>query len=173
MGVWSTVRSWWGGASAHPGGKDARGKGMHLADFLTEKTIVFFPSGPSKRQVIGHLISLLDLPDPNAALNAILAREEAGSTVVAPGLALPHARVPGVSRLQAAIGLCPDGVLDPKTDAGPVQVYVLFLGNADNMTQHLAFLARVSAVFQKAGFLHRLLRTGTPSRALELLRKSD
>src|ERR1700733_11250057 len=122
--------------------------GIRVADFLTEKTIVFFPSAPSKRQVLGQLIGLLELPDPSAALTSILAREEVGSTIIAPGLAVPHARVAGLTRLQAAIGICPEGVIDRKSDSGPVYIYILFFGNSENMTQHLAFLARVSALFQ-------------------------
>jgi mannitol/fructose-specific phosphotransferase system IIA component (Ntr-type) len=88
-------------------------------------------------------------------------------------LALPHARVSGLSKLQAAIGICPDGVLDSKADYGPVRVYVLFVGNADNMTQHLGFLARVSGLFQQDGFLEHLVRSGSPARAMDVLRKAD
>ena len=71
---------------------------MRVSDVLSEKSIAFFPAGPSKRQVFGNLIGSLDLPDPSAALKAILAREEAGSTVIAPGVAIPHARFSGITQ---------------------------------------------------------------------------
>jgi PTS system nitrogen regulatory IIA component len=147
--------------------------GIRMSDFLTEKTIVFFPSAPSKRQVLGHLIGLLELPDPNAALDSMLVREETGSTVIAPGLAVPHARVSGLARLQAAIGICPEGVMDRKSDSGPVRIYVMFLGNSENMTQHLAFLARVSALFETEAFRESLILAGSPARVLEILRKAE
>src|SRR6185295_18832661 len=109
-------------------------------------------SGPSKRQVIGSLIGMLDLKDPSTALRAILSREEMGSTIIAPGLALPHARLEGITGIEAAIGICPTGVTDPHDGGSPIRVYVLFLGPADNMKEHLSFLANVSALFQKEGF---------------------
>lgn len=170
MELFKRVASWF---SSRPdaGHEPARAK-VRLEEFLSADRVVFFPAGPSKRQVLGHLISLLDLPDPTAALATLLAREEAGSTVIAPGLALPHARMPGVTRLQAAIALCPQGVLDLKADVDPVFIYVLFIGNADDLTQHLAFLARVSAVFQDDSFRQKLLRAGTPERVMDLLRKA-
>jgi len=147
--------------------------GLRISDFLTDKTIVFFPSAPSKRQLLGHLIGLLDLPDPNAVLTSILAREETGSTVIAQGLAVPHARVSGLTRLQAAIGICPEGVIERKSDLGPVQIYILFIGNAENMTQHLAFLARVSVLFQTEEFRARIVRAGSAARVLDILRKAE
>jgi len=155
---------------------DSKGEqrpGIRISDFLSEKTIAFFPSAPSKRQVFGHLIGLLDLPDPNAALNAILSREETGLTVIAPGLAVPHARVPGLTRLKAAIGICPEGVIDRRTDLGPVKLYVLFLGNPDDMTQHLAFLARVSSLFETEAFRDQLINAGSPAAALKILNNAE
>jgi mannitol/fructose-specific phosphotransferase system IIA component (Ntr-type) len=146
---------------------------FRLADHLSEKNIALFPSAPSKPQVLGHLISLLDLPDPSAALKAILAREEIGSTIIDDGLAVPHARLHGLKRLQAAIGIIPDGVVDHKSHSGPVHIYVLFFGNADDMTEHLAFLARVSAVMQKKSFRDKLIKAATPAKVLELLQKAS
>ena len=119
------------------------------------------------------MIGLLDLPDPSAALTSILAREEMGSTIIDPGLAVPHARVAGLSRLQAAIGICPEGVIDPKSDSGPVQIYILFFGNSEDMTQHLAFLARISALFEKQAFRKKVISAGSPAAVLDLLRKAE
>lgn len=155
------------------GAKKEAKPGIRMSDFLTEKTIVFFPSAPSKRQVLGHLIGLMDLPDPNAALDAILAREETGLTVIAPGLAVPHARLSGLTQLRAAIGICPEGVIDRRTDLGPVKIYVLFLGNPDDMTQHLAFLARVSSLFEKEAFRNKLIKAGSPAAALQILNNAE
>src|SRR6266404_2228145 len=117
-----------------------------ISSYLSDQRILFFPAGPSKRQVIGSLIAALDLKDPTAAIKAILAREEQGSTIIAPGLALPHARVEGITRIEAAVGICPSGVHDPHSGGEPIRVYVLFLGPPDNMKEHLLFLANVSTL---------------------------
>src|SRR5436853_2695359 len=104
---------------------------LRVSDYLTDKTIAFFPAGPSKQQVLGNLIGSLDLPDPGTALKSILAREEAGSTLIAPGIALPHARIMGISKIKAALGICPSGIHYSATEETPVKLMMLFLGPAD------------------------------------------
>src|SRR5882724_2301980 len=101
-----------------------------VSSYLSESRILFFTAGPSKHQVIGSLIAALDLKDPSAAMKAVLAREEAGSTIMEHGLAIPHARLEGISRIEAAIGIVPSGVHDPHGGGKPVRIYVLFLGPA-------------------------------------------
>src|ERR1700687_5152155 len=133
-----------------------------VSSYLTEKRIIFLPAGPSKRQFLGSLIATLDLMDPSAAMKAILAREEMGSTIITPGLALPHARLEGLSRIEAAIGICPTGVHDFHDRGTPIRVYVLFVGPADNMKEHLTFLSSVSALFQKKGFVDKLTKLASP-----------
>ncbi len=142
---------------------------VRISDALNVTAISFFPAGPSKRQVLGSLIGGLDLPDPGPALKAILAREEAGSTVITPGIALPHARIAGIPRVRAALGLCPAGVqYSPKVEDS-VQVILLFLGPADNMREHLAFLASVSALFQNETLVKKLLQQTSADTVLRMI----
>ncbi len=140
-----------------------------ISDALNVTAISFFPAGPSKRQVLGSLIGGLELPDPGFALKAILAREEAGSTVITPGIALPHARIQGLTRVRAALGLCPGGVQYSSKIEDSVQVILLFLGPADNMREHLAFLASVSALFQNKELVQKLLQQASADKVLQLL----
>lgn len=147
----------------------SEGRALKVSDYLTKKQVLFFHAGPSKQQILGSLIAALDLSEPNAALKAILAREEVGSTVVSPGLALPHARIAGIRRLRAAVGICPPGILDAKSAAEPIRVFVLFLGPADNMKEHLGFLAAVSALFQRPGFMSELQTQTTPQGAMDVI----
>ena len=146
---------------------------LSIQDFLSVTSIHYFTAAPSKRQAWGHLIGLLDLTNPNAALKAILDRETMESTMIAPGLALPHARVAGVDKIRAAIGISAEGIHDAQSEFGPIHVMLLFVGPADNMKPHLHFLARVSALFQKKGFLEKLIKAASPAKALEAIRKAE
>ena len=150
-------------------GKSSKPRVPRVSDYLSEKTITFFPAGPSKRQAFGNLVGLLDLPDPGGALKAILAREEAGSTVIAPGIALPHARIPDISGIKAALGLIPQGY-ESRTDGTHIHVILLFLGPADNMREHLAFLAAVSALFQTNGLADSLIHLTDAKAVLQKIR---
>jgi mannitol/fructose-specific phosphotransferase system IIA component (Ntr-type) len=153
--------------------KSSKYKLRTVSSYLSEKRIVFFTSGPSKPQVLGSLIGTLDLTDPSAAINAILSREEIGSTIISPGLALPHARLEGLVKIEAAVGVCPSGVHDPHDGGTPIRVFILFLGPADNMKEHLAFLSSVAALFQKEGFIDNLAKLASPQGVLHAIKQAE
>src|SRR6185295_11654665 len=81
------------------------GKILRVSEFLKETNIRFLAAGTPEDAVIAELISTLNVPDPALAKSNILQREKAGSTVIAPGIAIPHARVTGLSGIQAALGI--------------------------------------------------------------------
>jgi len=138
-----------------------RSKPLRVSDFLKEKNILFFPADLPKPQLFETLIGTLKVPDPALALKAIVDRELWGSTTIAPGLALPHARIPGIKRIVAAMGICPS------------QIFLLFLGPPHNTQEHLAFLASVSSLFQTKGFLDMLVQLKTPESALAQIRNLE
>jgi PTS system nitrogen regulatory IIA component len=135
---------------------------MRVSDVLKDNNIFFFPSDLSKEQLFEKMIGSLELPDAPLALKAILDRELWGSTVIAPGLALPHARIPGITRIQAAMGICPRG-------KNP-QIFLLFIGPVNNPQEHLAFLGSVSSLFQTKGFLDSLIQLKNPASVLAKIR---
>jgi PTS system nitrogen regulatory IIA component len=135
---------------------------LRISDFLKDENVIFFPAGLSKQQIFEKLIATLKLPDAGLALKAILDRELWGSTVIAPGLALPHARIPGITRIAAALGI-------GSKEKSP-QIVLLFLGPLNNPQEHLAFLASVSALFQTTGFLDTLAQLTTPEAVLTKIR---
>ena len=145
---------------------------LKVADFLTPARICFLPDGQTKSQILGTLIAALKLKDSATALNAILAREGSGGTVIAPGLALPHARIPGLTSIEAVIGLTPAGVSDG-VSPDPIKVFVLFLAPSDNMRQHLAFLASVSALFQTPDLIPSLVALSEPENVLMQIRQAE
>jgi PTS system nitrogen regulatory IIA component len=151
-------------AAARPGPK--------VSDYLTRDSAAIFPAGPSKQQVLGKLIGSFELPDPTAALKAILLREDTGTTVLAPGIALPHARIQGIPKIMVALGVSPTGVVDPKSQT-PIYAFLLFLTPADNMKDHLAFLANVSALLQSDGFVDGLKKQSTPDQLLQYIRETE
>ncbi len=144
---------------------------MHVSDCLTEKAIRFFPAGVSFQQVLEELIGSLELPDPAAALKAVQDREAAGTTMIAPGLAIPHARLPGLSKILAALGICPKGVPHPSGD--PIRLFLLFLSPKEKMREHLMFLAGVSSLFQVEGLIDALSQLATAEAVMEKIRAAE
>jgi len=149
-------------------------KKMRLSNTLKVNNIFIYDSAPSKQQVIGQLIGSLDLPDPTLALKAIIDREEIGSTIIAPGVSFPHARIPAIKQISAALGICSAGIHDPKNSkAQPIHFYFLFVSPSENIQDHLAFLATASALFQKEKFVKQLLSLKEPSLVMDAIRKLE
>jgi PTS system nitrogen regulatory IIA component len=148
------------------------GEILKVGRCLTENRICFFSGAGPRLQIFSDLVQALGLPSPEAALTAILAREQAGSTVIAPGLAIPHARIDGIDRLESSLGIIPAGAASPD-GAGPIHVIVLFVGPKQNMRDHLAFLASVSALFQSEGLVDALKQLATPEAVLQKIREVE
>ena len=148
-------------------------KTLGVSEYLTEKSILFFPARLDKSSIFKDLIDSMDLDDPELALKEVLYRELWGQTMIAPGLAIPHARLPNLARISAAFGICQKGIADPKATEKRPSIYLLFVGPSHDVRQHLGFLAASSSLFQTKGLAERLLKLTTPASVLAQLRAAE
>jgi PTS system nitrogen regulatory IIA component len=105
-------------------------------------------------------------------LDALLSRENLGSTGLGKGFALPHARLDGLQEPFALFARLARPIDFAAIDGAPVDLVILLLTQANGSNQHLATLAAVSrpmrdaALVQKlrqapdAAAVHRLLASG-------------
>lgn len=93
--------------------------------------------------------------DAAVVLDAVLQREQTMSTRIAPGLAMPHARLPNLSRTLAGVLVSPSGIRYDFSDESAVHAIVMIVGGGDD---HLAALAAVAERFQDATLMDRLRR---------------
>ncbi len=134
---------------------------LRLGDCLAEGSIVRLDQGSQPEQVFRDLIATLRLPNPGQALQLVLERERGGGTDIGAGVRIPHARLPGLQTIKAALGLSP---------AGPTHVWVLFLGPAEKPELILEFLANLAAFFRVDGNVQALLDRTTPAEILDFIR---
>jgi PTS system nitrogen regulatory IIA component len=106
--------------------------------------------------------------DHDAVERALWRREQAGSTGVGHGFAIPHARIPGLSnpivlfvRTQKPIKF---GALDRK----PVANLFVILVPVYATEEHLRILAAVSSMFSSETFRSRLAAATDPAEAYRL-----
>ena len=134
---------------------------MEITDFLSSADIVIDVRASDKarllRQLSAQAASGLGL-DPDEVSNLIIKREELGSTGVGNGVALPHARFPG---LKAAFGLLArlrHGIDFEAIDDQPVDtVFLLLLPETGDGAQ-LNALASVARALRDPDALRRLRR---------------
>jgi len=82
--------------------------------------------------------------DKAAIIEACIQREKASSTVIAPRLALPHARVEDLDRILVAVGTSPKGVQFTTEERGLVNVVILILTPKANPGLYLQALAALT-----------------------------
>jgi mannitol/fructose-specific phosphotransferase system IIA component (Ntr-type) len=146
-----------------------------LAKLLTPQRILVWDDPVSKRDVLRTLAEAIDgalAPiTPRQAIEAIEAREQQGSTFLNEGVALPHARVTGLTAPQVALGIAHAGVLDAPTD-NPIEVVFMLLTPVENAAVHLRLLAVAGRALQDRTVRQGLARARTPKEALDALQKA-
>ena len=139
---------------------------LSICDYLSEKSIHFFPTGISKDDIFFKLISVLPV-DHRSALQAVLEREKAGGTVVDSAIAIPHARLKGLKTIELAVGVQNEAPQDQP------RLFFLFLSPKENTKIHLLFLSSLSSLLQTDGFTENLLQSKATHEVVRIIRQIE
>ena len=97
---------------------------------------------------------------------ALARREQAASTALGGGVAIPHARIDGIDHRVTLLLRTRSAIDFRAPDHKPVALFYVILVPRDGDPQdHLDFLARVSAALGDAGVRRRLATAGGPDSA--------
>ncbi len=124
-------------------------KAKNKADALKELTHLLFESKKIRET------------DMAQALDQIMARESTESTGIGRGLAVPHARVPGLKSLLCAVGRAPKGLEFMAVDRNPVHLVFLICYPPSEQTTYLNFIATVSSLLKDPEHLQGMLDAET------------
>jgi fructose-specific phosphotransferase system IIA component len=121
---------------------------MELSKVLTPERIRVPLEADDKNGVITQLIDVLDqtggLRDRDIALEAVLKREAERTTGIGYGLAIPHGKSDGCSKLVIAAGKPAKPVDFQSLDGRPVTFVVLLVSPPDQTGPHIQALAKIS-----------------------------
>ncbi|MGE0829366.1 MAG: PTS sugar transporter subunit IIA [Hyphomonadaceae bacterium] len=130
-----------------------------LKDMILPSAVLPKLAAASKRQVIQTLVDAAAEAagfDARWAFDAVLMRERLAGTGVGEGVAIPHARVPGLQRPMLAFARLEPAVDFDALDGRPADLVFLLLAPADKGADHLKALARVSRALRRADVRERL-----------------
>lgn len=134
---------------------------MQLSDLLSPRRIKVPLTGATQRAVIEELVNVVAddglLTDRDQALRAVLEREQAHSTAIGSGLAVPHAKTGAVGEVVLAAGKSGEGVEFDSADGRPVTVVLLLLSPPDKIGPHIRALALISRLATSPQARDRLL----------------
>ena len=95
------------------------------------------------------------------------------STAIGEGVAIPHGKLPDVTRIKACIGRARDGVDFDSMDGKPTHIFIVMVAPENSTGAHLKALARISRVFKDKDFLRRLLEAPNADEMFDALCEED
>jgi len=145
---------------------------MEIEDLLTAGNVLGDFKASSKKQTIQTLSRKLAESvslDPRLVFDSLLERERLGSTGVGKGVAIPHARVDGLTGISGLFArLCTPIDFD-SVDDKPVDIVFMLLAPTDAGADHLKALARVSRLLRDENTLTKLRATTDASALYAML----
>jgi PTS system nitrogen regulatory IIA component len=145
---------------------------MEMGDWLERAAIVYRSSADSKRQalaVVAEAASKLLKKKPSEVLDALMERESLGSTGVGRGVAVPHARLPGIDRMRAVVVRLERPVAFDSVDQQPVDILFALFAPEGSQNEHLRALARVSRLLKQGEVREHLRQARSPDAIYAVL----
>lgn len=142
-----------------------------LSSLLMEGVILGPQSSETRKQILGALANAIGAKhgiDGRDIFDAVIERENLGSTSVGEGVAIPHARIPGLSKPVGAFVRLHEGVDFDAIDGRPCDLIFMLLAPIASGADHLRALAQVSRAFRNAD-LRDALRRASDADALAKL----
>ncbi len=126
----------------------------------------------SKKRVLEQAAQLLSPaggePTAEQIFERLLERERLGSTGLAGGVALPHARMPGISTSHGAFLRLNEAVEFDALDGQPVDLVFTLLVPEDATEEHLQLLGQLATMFNQSELCEEL-RSAEAEQALAIL----
>jgi mannitol/fructose-specific phosphotransferase system IIA component (Ntr-type) len=146
---------------------------MQISELLRQDHIKVNLESEDKESVVAEVLELLvtsgDVTDRDGAYQALLDREEKGTTGIGGGVAVPHAKHTAITHLCLALGLSARGVEFDAIDGERAHVIFLLLAEPNNPGPHVQALAQVARLCQIPGFCRRLRDCASQKEVLDLI----
>ena len=150
---------------------------MKITDLLSEKAINLHGKANSKEEAIIQLVDLMveneNINDKEAYKQAVLKREEEGTTGIGEGIAIPHGKTDAVEKPGLAVMIIPDGVDFKSLDGSPAKLLFLIAAPNTKDNVHLDVLSRLSTLLMDTDFRQALYNAKTPKEFLECIDKAE
>lgn len=126
---------------------------MGISDILSEDMVLAGVEAGNKRGLLEQLSAFVaekENIDKNSIFEAILERENLGSTGYGDGIAFPHARIDGLDKVIAVFARLDKGIDYDSLDSHPVDLIAFLLSPEKSGEDHLQALAVMSRVLKDA-----------------------
>jgi PTS system nitrogen regulatory IIA component len=145
---------------------------MEIVDLLAPNAVLPIFKAQSKKQLLqemaGHAAQLTGQPE-RRIFETLIERERLGSTGMGQGIAIPHGRLSGLSKITGVFARLETPIAYDSVDNQPVDLVFLLLAPDGAGADHLKALARVSRLLRNQGTCEKLRAASKPEVLYALL----
>ncbi len=152
---------------------------MKLSDFLSPERVLANIESTTKRDALKEIsefvssVEQIDVLNAKHLFNAVLDREDLGSTGIGDGVAIPHAKIHGLKNLCACLARSSQGVNFEAIDSQPVRLIFMLLVPENSAGIHLKALARISRVLKERDFREELIAAKDSQELYDVFIRQD
>jgi nitrogen PTS system EIIA component len=150
---------------------------MKIMDILVKDAVILDLDSQDKPAVLERLAKAVAGAEPgldaDRLLQVLVERENLQSTGIGDGVAIPHGKLAGLSKLLAGFARSPRGVDFSSIDGQPTYLFFLLVVPEHSGGMHLKALARISRFFRDAGFRKALMEAESREDVLRAIEEED
>lgn len=152
---------------------------MKFADFILVDAIRTEIEATDKEGVIREMVKAIQgaggIKEANyeGIVQAILRREELGSTGIGRGIAVPHTKHFNVDRVVGTVAVSRDGIDFESLDCEKVNLFFLLISPITHPGEHLRTLEHITCHLKDEAFCRYLKQSKEREDILELLNEAD
>jgi len=150
---------------------------MNLARFFDKDLINIDLEAETKPEAVEILADLFCKKraekDKQVILEAVMAREEVGSTSFGRGFAFPHARTDAVDGMYIVVGIIKNGIRADAPDGIPLKIICLLLTPRNISKLYLQTLSGLANFARRPGMLDNIVAVKSPKELIKLIENED
>ncbi len=150
---------------------------MKVSDILEEGGIEVELKSNTKNEVLDELIGLINtsfnFENIDEIRKAIYDREKLSSTGIGNGLAIPHAKVVGVDRIVAGIGLSKKGIDFSSLDKMPAHIFFILISPKEDQGSHVKTLAKIAKIFKNKEWRDKLIECESSKGVIQFIKEKE
>lgn len=158
-------------SAAHPSG-EKECKRMDIATLLNPRSVIAELRATAKKQALQELAyraAGASAMHERAIVDAVWEREKLGSTGLGGGIAIPHARIPGLKSLHGVFARLVTPIDFDAVDDRPVDLIFMLIAPEGAGADHLTALARVSRAMRDRGLVEKIRASSNADAIYALL----
>jgi nitrogen PTS system EIIA component len=135
---------------------------MNLVEIIDSRGVLPAVKAQSKKQLLQELSQAMAgivAVDHRIIFETLLTREKLGSTGLGQGIAIPHGRLPNITRVYGLFAKLAAPVAYDSVDGQPVDMVFVLLSPDHAGADHLKALARISRLLREPGTMAKLRGT--------------